>query len=215
MSATTSRRTWLVLLPLMTALGCDADPVLRNHALSGARALPSTSQSRSRRSVLLASVAGLLVIMVRLMGARFTGLLEGTPGRPATPNAAAAVPLTEPVEVTPLVDSSPVTQRGETFLTRELQVTFSRGRIYLSGDPPPASPFTVDDGLRMDVTRPDGTIATWSHDFNTSCIRNEAVPAQDVTTVFQPGVNRVSITLYDICGANKGTEAPIWLVNRE
>lgn len=144
-----------------------------------------------------------------------TAVLGGAKAQQVGGGQAPLAPLLAPIDLAPHVPSAQVEHRGETFFTKEVEILYERGRVYISGDPPPESEFNVDDGMRLDVKRPDGTVKTWTHNFNTGCIRNESVPARDVTDLFQPGLNYASVTLYDICGSNRGTSAPIWLVNRD
>jgi hypothetical protein len=201
------------------ATGVDVEQAIaapRANARSVTVPVPSApGGTKRRRPVVMVAVAGLLILLIGLPAARFTGLLGGEQAARRAGSAGLAAPLADPLELAPLIATSAVAQRGETFYTTGLEITFNRGRLFLAGDPPPTNSFTVDDGMRLEVTRPDGTTATWSHNFNTGCIRNEPLPAQDVTKVFQPGVNRIAVTLYDICGSSKGSEAPIWLVNQD
>jgi hypothetical protein len=156
-----------------------------------------------------------LVVAIGLVIGGYTSLLGSRATAEARPTPVAEAPLAEPIELSALVPSAPVAQKGETFFTRDVEIAFGRGRVYISGDPVPASEFSVDDGMRLTVTHPDGSVANWSRDFNAGCIRNTAIEAQDVTSLFQRGVNRVSVTLYDICGSSRGTTTAIWLVNRD
>lgn len=108
------------------------------------------------------------------------------------------------VELAPEM-TRPVRHPGETFFTTELKFSYNGGRVILSGDPPPSTPFGVDDRLVMAVERPDGTTRTWDWIFNTRCFENQPVPPQDLTDLFQRGENVVSVALSDICSARVGT----------
>jgi len=118
------------------------------------------------------------------------------------------------IELAPYIPSSAVAASGTTFFTREVEFTFQHDRVTISGDPPPSSAFGVDDGIQMRVMHPDGSVVTWRRDFNHECAANVPLPAEDVTGLFQPGLNRVSLTLYDTCGGLKGTTSPIWLTSQ-
>ena len=119
------------------------------------------------------------------------------------------------VELAPAMNE-PVGQRGEQFFVREMRFEYSVGdRVIVSGDPFPTGQFSVDDRMEMMVVRPDGTTVTWSRAFNLSCFANVPTPAEEVTELFLPGVNTVSIALYDNCGSRKGTSGPIGLSRQQ
>jgi hypothetical protein len=194
--------------------GIDVEEACADYAACAfVAAPPIDAASKPRRRMVFGASAALAVgVGLILWG---TAVLGGAKAEPAGRNLPELAPLLSPIDLVPHVPSAQVERRGETFFTKELEIVYERGRVYISGDPPPGSEFNVDDGMRIDVKRPDGTVKTWTHNFNTGCIRNEAYAAKDVTDLFQPGVNHASVTLYDICGSSRGTSAPIWLVNRE
>jgi hypothetical protein len=114
------------------------------------------------------------------------------------------------MQLAPFLDA-PVAEPGETFFRRQLQFAYAGGRVQLSGDPAPDGRFGVDDGMAITVARPDGTESSWSRTFNVNCDTNVPIEAQDVTGMFQPGLNLVSVALYDACGGSSGTIGPIYL----
>lgn len=115
-------------------------------------------------------------------------------------------------ELAPTIQE-PVGEPGESFFTRVMSVSYSDGRVFLSGQPYP-SEFAVDDRIDIAVTRPDGSTATWTRTFNDGCVVNRPLAPQDVTDLFAPGQNIVSLVLHDICGATRGTSGPLLLSNR-
>jgi hypothetical protein len=115
------------------------------------------------------------------------------------------------VEFLPRLATRPVVQQGETFYTHDLDFNYTGGTVILSGEPPAVGEFWVDDAISITVRHPDGSTATWRQDFNAGCFANRPLPPQDVTHLFQPGRNVVSIALFDVCGANVGTSGPITL----
>jgi len=114
------------------------------------------------------------------------------------------------VQLAPLM-GGPVRQIGETYYSNQVQITYQSGQVILSGDPPPINLFAVDDGMILTVTRPDGTTASWSHVFEVGCYTINPLAPVDITNLFQPGVNLVSVSLYDICGFSEGTANAIFL----
>ena len=73
----------------------------------------------------------------------------------------------------------------------------------------------VDDGLSLTVNNPNGSSATGSWDFYDACGgTNTGGPALDVTDLFGPGVNDVSLTLDNDCGGTVET-TPLYLIVRQ
>lgn len=159
--------------------------------------------ARARRLWLPPKVAvALAAVGVIAVGAgafSLSGLMQSRPG-----------PVT--IELAPGMNEL-VTERGQTFFTREIQFAYSGGQVVLSG-PPPDGMFSVDDGMTMKVTRPDGSTATWTRTFNVECEEITPISEEDVTNLFQAGVNVVSVSLYDVCGGGMGTAGSIFLSSR-
>jgi hypothetical protein len=116
-------------------------------------------------------------------------------------------------ELAPLINRA-VTESGETIFANEFEFPYRGGTVMLSGDPPQDTEFGVDDRLIMTVTRPDGTTQIWDRTFNQDCMQNGYLPAQDVTSLFQEGVNTVSVSITDVCGSTVGTLGRVMLSAR-
>ncbi len=100
----------------------------------------------------------------------------------------------------------PVREVGELFFSRELDFTYKGGQVIISGEPQVTGQFWVDDKIVLYVTNPDGTTQTWEKSFNANCLNeNQSAPPQDITELFKPGVNKIKVELWDVCGANVGT----------
>jgi hypothetical protein len=101
---------------------------------------------------------------------------------------------------------------GEIFFDKTVDFTFTGGSVLLSQDPDGTGDVFVDDEIIMTVTHPDLTTATLDHDYSTGCSgRITHTDPQDVTALFQPGVNHVRTQFKNTCGANASAES-YWLV---
>jgi hypothetical protein len=110
-----------------------------------------------------------------------------------------------PDELAPVI-RRPVREPGELFYSREAPFTYKGGRVIISGEPQVTGSFWVDDKIILTVTAPDGTVSTWEKVFNNNCgTYNAQAPAEDISDLFKPGVNRVLVEMFDICGADVGT----------
>jgi hypothetical protein len=163
-----------------------------------------------KRLARLATIAAVPLVLLGL-GIAAPDLVGSGWGSGPTAGGGTGLVAAERIEVSPYIASSAVEYPGATFFTREVEFTFNGGQVIVSGDPPPGGAFSVDDGMQMSVTHPDGSVVTWRRDFNRGCVSNIPALAEDVTNLFQPGLNRVTVTLYDTCGGLKGTTSPIWL----
>ena len=68
------------------------------------------------------------------------------------------------VRITGLTQPKPVTNVGETFLTKKIVLSYTGGTVTVAGNPAGTAQIDVDDGFVVTVKRPDGTSATFSHD---------------------------------------------------
>jgi hypothetical protein len=161
-------------------------------------------------AVVLLAVAAAGALVLLSPGDVLVSLLRPAGG--ATPTVQVA-PST--VEIAPLIVTRLATRQGETFFTRDLELSYAGGSVLLSGQPSPEGEFFVDDAMAITVVRPDGTSASWSRTFNADCLENAPLGPQDVTDLFRPGLNKVSVVLRDVCGSTVGTLGPIFLSYRQ
>jgi hypothetical protein len=101
---------------------------------------------------------------------------------------------------------APVEQVGVVFLQQTLDCYWTDGQVVLSLDTAGKLPFAVDDAMQLVVQRPDGTLAGWEHDFSNACQVVTEIPPQDISGLFQPGINRLTLQLSDRCGTMAGNE---------
>jgi hypothetical protein len=174
----------------------------RPERLTGRASAPRRGAGPGRGRLRLALV-GSAVVAALLIGLALIASRMGV-----SPPALEAPPA--PVELAPRLDQ-PAGQPGQTFFRREVTVDYNDGRLMLSGSPAPVGSFGVDDGMTITVTRPDGSVASWSRSFNQTCDANVATEPEEVTHLFAPGPNVVSVALYDTCGGTSGTFGPIFL----
>jgi hypothetical protein len=154
----------------------------------------------NRRKVAMAAVAiAALWIVVPRVAAR---LMEPKPPPP-------------PVELAP-VTRRPVREVGELFFSREVEMTYKGGQVIISGEPQVTGQFWVDDKIVLYVTHPDDTVQTWEKSFNEACRnQNQTAPPQDITNLFAPGVNKIKVEMWDVCGAQVGTLNQVLLTEIE
>ena len=101
---------------------------------------------------------------------------------------------------------------GEIFFDKTFDITFTGGSLLLSDEPDGTGDVFVDDEIIMTVTHPDLTTATLDHDYSTGCAgRITHTDPQDVTALFQPGVNHVRVQFKNTCGGN-ASAGSYWLV---
>jgi hypothetical protein len=83
------------------------------------------------------------------------------------------------------------------------------GRVTLAGSADASSTTLVGGELVLTVRHPDSTAATFRHDY--CAAGQQALRPRDVTNLFVPGVNSVTLRLSGSCGNEEGS-SPIWLV---
>jgi hypothetical protein len=115
-----------------------------------------------------------------------------------------------PFEVAPSIEQV-VTNAGELFFMRQLCITVERS-VILAGAAAGDGSFIVDDKLVLDVEHADGTIAAWDYDWSAGCTLDDPpISPLDISALFLPGENRLTIRLYDACDHLEGTAGPILL----
>jgi hypothetical protein len=119
------------------------------------------------------------------------------------------------VRVTGGSEFRPVSFLGEVFLDTVVTINVAAGSgPILAGDCYGTEATMVDDILIMDIRHPDGSSASFVHDYSGGCqgFLTELSPTY-LGQVFEPGIDTVHVTLRDGCGRLLGT-TPIYLVSR-
>ena len=126
-------------------------------------------------------------------------------------STANSIPL--PLELAPDYPETPVITQGQTFFSQSYPVTIGTSSSeVLSGDSAGTAEFAVDDAMSMTVTHPDGSTASFIYNFNTpDCSAYVPAGPFPVSSLFEPGRNVVTVTLYDVCGIDDGVQPGIWL----
>ncbi|HRW08589.1 MAG TPA: CARDB domain-containing protein, partial [Caldilineaceae bacterium] len=106
-----------------------------------------------------------------------------------------------------ITDAIPATsQIGEIF-RKTITVNYTAGRIILAGNQAGTGRMFVDDNLFMDIKRPDGTTASYTHP------KNLNYSPVDLTAYFQVGSNEIEIRIVNTADAGEASEH--WLVSIE
>lgn len=85
------------------------------------------------------------------------------------------------------------------FYTRTFEVEVADGAVWLASSADGEGALSTDDVCELRVLRADGSTRVWAHDFrDASRTQILALPAQDVSELFLPGRNEVTITLRDL-----------------
>lgn len=115
-------------------------------------------------------------------------------------------------EITPGIPQDFV-PTGEIYHSKEFDLTYEDGPVIFSSvtDGNPLANMTVDDGATIHVTKPDGTQNSTDQIFHYNCFAREFKLAQDFRHLFSKGINKVKVTLYDICGGFKYS-TPLYLI---
>lgn len=152
-------------------------------------------RARWTRVVLLAGVAG---VLMSANAATTAGAGTRFPDRGYSPTGG--------------IQLQTVRQFGEVFFGSTL-VHFDHngtGTIVLAGNPDGTGSTLVDDVIIIKVQHPNGSTATFRHDYTQGCSNFESMGPVDITHLFAVGSNRVVVTLKDGCGGQDGSNA-IWI----
>lgn len=111
--------------------------------------------------------------------------------------------------ITEAVPRRSTVTRHEVFLDRTFAVDTSDGNVVIASNEEGTDPVHVDDELRAEVTRPDGTqrLLVFNYEFR------PPTPPLDLSPALLPGRNEVRIILRDTFGVALSSSA-LWLVNR-
>jgi hypothetical protein len=119
--------------------------------------------------------------------------------------------LDGPLELAPSLELVAVTDTGELFFTHQLCITVEQPFVLL-GARDAGIGFIVDDRIALDVERPDGTTATWGYDLSLGCTADDpSIGPIDLSALFLPGKNVLTLQLYDACDHLEGTDGPLML----
>ncbi len=117
-----------------------------------------------------------------------------------------------PYTITTGIPASQPPFRGATFFTTDLTINYQMGNILLSLNPNGTGNTLVDDAVEIKVIRPNGSILTFTNSYQVGCVVLIPLQPKDLTNLFLPGENKVSVRLYDVCGVNTFSNA-LYLVN--
>jgi hypothetical protein len=108
--------------------------------------------------------------------------------------------------------SSPATG-GEVFFDETFYITFVDGTVWLSANADGTGQVHVDDQIIVDVVRPDGTAAAFTHAYHHNCQGGGISPSppHDISGLLLPGTNQVRVRFQDVCGVWEGSSS-YWLV---
>jgi len=100
---------------------------------------------------------------------------------------------------------------GRVFYQATFFITYTGGPVMMGSRSNGKGNIFVDDVLFVQVTHPDGKVASYAHDYSSSC-RGAITPTGPVNlkNLFQKGLNKVQITMQDLCGAGMGA-SPFWI----
>ena len=112
----------------------------------------------------------------------------------ASADGANAIRLNEAI-----AESPRRTMPAGVFYEHEVIVTFDGAEVWLASTPDGRGEIVTDDRVKLLVIHPDGSQATWQHDFRSADqSRIVPLPATELKELFEVGQNRVKITLTDV-----------------
>lgn len=129
--------------------------------------------------------------------------------------AAQTKPKNSAMAISGGIAEKPVGKAGETFATYTESVKYSVGQtVTLAGDPRGTAVYTidgysgnvyVDDAMDITVTHADGTMTNWTNEWTFECFGLYPSGPLNISGLFQPGQNKVRISLRDECGTDEGS----------
>ncbi|GAA1572219.1 hypothetical protein GCM10009827_112790 [Dactylosporangium maewongense] len=106
----------------------------------------------------------------------------------------------------------PAAREGEVFYDRTWDVRVAgTAAVYLSASADGTAPFSVDDIVDITVVTPTGSTRRWQRDFSLNCNTTvDSRAAENIRTLFEPGLNTMRVVLKDWCGYDVGN-SDLWL----
>lgn len=104
------------------------------------------------------------------------------------------------VELAPQIPAAPFANgaRG-IFFTRQVEIEYYGGAVWLAATRDGSQHLASDDFAELRITRADGTVARWTHDFrNAARTAIVPLPPQEISRLFRRGRNEVEISLHDL-----------------
>jgi hypothetical protein len=78
------------------------------------------------------------------------------------------------------------------------EVVIGAGVVMLASTSDGLGALRTDDAMTLTVRHPDGAVRVFAHDFRDRAGAIRPLPPQDVSALFVPGLNRVTLTLRDV-----------------
>lgn len=149
---------------------------------------------KSRRGGLRVPFPGWVLLPMTLTALVAVSLTLASPGL-AAPKG---VLLTDAIPRTEV----PFTEIGKTFLTVTKEVTYRSGKIVLSSTPDGSGDLGTDDvaSIRVKKKGRKGPGGSLELDFSKNCTVPGGMSPVDLTHLFTPGANQVTLVLRDRCG---------------
>ena len=97
------------------------------------------------------------------------------------------------------VDSFPVAQ-GTTWYESTFRINYREQQVYLSQSDDGTGSTSVDDAIQINVTHEDGSFESFFHNYALACITVIPMTPQNISYLFEPGMNTVTVWLIDVCG---------------
>ncbi len=121
---------------------------------------------------------------------------------PPAPGARVAAPLADTV-AEGRVTTGPV----GAFQHKTIVIDVGTGPVLLAAQPDGMGDLRTDDQAALVVQRPDGTRATWSHDYRAGSGAIVSIAPQDVSALFARGRHTVTLTLVDLAAPAHSSSA--------
>jgi hypothetical protein len=150
-------------------------------------------------------------IALRLVLASLIGAIV-LPGASFLPQSVARA-QSQAVEVTPGIPVTPETCCGMIFATLNVKFDYQGGKVVWAGSQDGTASTKVDDIANIMVSGSKGTrSASFTYGTENPCHGVFPLGPQDITSLFSPGANSVTVTLQDnSCGINYSS-SPLWIV---